>query len=445
MKALLICPADHAEVVALTEATPLSNLSVFGKSLVEHWLLHLLTRGATKVWLLTSDRPEQLRSLVGDGARWGLRTIVCPEVRELTPAEARAKYRDDDDTGWLPAPFDITVMNHLPGLPQFPLVASYADCFSAWQAWLPQALTPDRIGVREIKPNVWVGLRAQVSPEANLCAPCWIGDRAFIGPGTIIGPMAVVENDSFIERGAQVSNSVISPETFVGEFVEVRNSIALGGTLVNWKRSSCVKVSDTFLLGSLARRTRTFNPAVMLGRLAAAFVLLLTLPVVLIWMLMARMRGLSVLRPRIAVRPRANTTAPMPGDTLLYHELPNVHGWLRRWPQLWKIVRGEFVWIGNRPLSHSRAARLTNEFERLWLATPIGLISLADAEACSDLCNDETRAHASYYAAQANWRLDISIFTRSLYLLFTGVSYSQTREQFGRSVEAMKPGAREAH
>jgi carbonic anhydrase/acetyltransferase-like protein (isoleucine patch superfamily) len=111
-------------------------------------------------------------------------------------------------------------------------------------------LTPDRIGVREVKPGVWAGLHTHFAADAQLIAPCWIGERAWIEAGAAIGPNAVLEREVFIARGADVSQSMIGPETFVGQFTEVRNSIAWGSTLVNWERDSCLKVPDAFLLCS---------------------------------------------------------------------------------------------------------------------------------------------------------------------------------------------------
>ncbi|HEY2329648.1 MAG TPA: sugar transferase, partial [Verrucomicrobiae bacterium] len=425
MKALLICPAERKAVAALAEETPLSNLPIFGKGLVEHWLEHFAAQGAKEILILAADRPEQVRALVGDGARWGIRAEVFPETRELTPAEARVKYQVANDA-WLAVPSDAILMDHLPGAPEFPLFTSFADGFKALQNWLPRAAkTPDRIGVHEIKPGVWVGLHARVSPQAELRAPCWIGKNVFIGAGATIGPDAVLENNSFVERGVEISRAVVGAETFVGEFTELCNSIALGNTLVNWELDSTVKVPENFLLCSLSRREPVFQSINFLGRLTAALMLLLMLPLALLPVLKAKFSGLPVLRPRIAVRPRLSGIVAMPGDTLVYYELTGAPGWLRRWPQLWSIARGDFAWIGNRPLNPNQAARLTNDFEQLWLAAPLGLISLADAEGCADCFKVQTRAHASFYATQANWRLDWNIFARAIFLLLTGTPYSQ--------------------
>ena len=86
---------------------------------------------------------------------------------------------------------------------------------------------------------------------------------------------------------------------------------------------------------------------------------------------------------------------------------------MRRWPQLLSVGRGDFAWVGNRPLSRNEAGKLTNDFERLWLDAPIGLISQADAEGAPNF-SDDGRAHASFYAVQSNWRLDLTILRKAL-------------------------------
>jgi NDP-sugar pyrophosphorylase family protein len=259
MKALLICPDPGLAVAALTESAPLSNVPMLGQSLLEYWLAHLATLGAKEVVVLAADRPEQVLAGVGDGTRWGLRVRVQPENRELTLDEARAKHQANDRAAWLPAPNDVVLLDHLSSLPQLPLITSYADWFAAAQAFMPRAITSDRIGVRELEPGVWIGLHAHIASGAKLIAPCWIEERAWIETGAVIGPNAVLEKEVFIARGAEVSQSLIGPKTFVGQFTEVRNSIAWGSSLVNWERDSCVQVPDAFLLCS--RETRRARPA----------------------------------------------------------------------------------------------------------------------------------------------------------------------------------------
>jgi hypothetical protein len=141
--------------------------------------------------------------------------------------------------------------------------------------------------------------------------------------------------------------------------------------------------------------------------------LALTCPFALYATVKARMLGQQALRPLVAVRPRTSVP-PAALDTLVYHEFSAVDGWLRRWPQLWKVARGEFGWVGNRPLNPGDAALLSTEFDRLWLSAPIGLFSLSYAEGRGELSTHDLRAQASYYALKSGWRLDLSILSRIL-------------------------------
>ena len=109
-------------------------------------------------------------------------------------------------------------------------------------------------------------------------------------------------------------------------------------------------------------------------------------------------------------------TRGLTGQTLErfhFYEFTNVNRWVRRWPQLWSILAGDFCWVGNRPISASKAGRLHNDFERLWLHAPVGLVSLADVRGWVDSFSDEARAHSSFYAVQRNWRMDLQILGRA--------------------------------
>lgn len=265
MKALLICPAERPDVRALAEFVPLANLPLLGKSLIEYWLEDLVVRRVKHVFVLVADRFDEVRALVGDGTRWGLRAEVLLESSELSPDEFRVKYRASDEPDWLPSPDDIVVMDHLPGLPQQPLFASYAAWFAALLERMSRASTPDRIGLREIRPGVWMGLHARVSPGAELRAPCWLGENAYVGPDAVIGPRTILEDRVFVEGGAEIADSIVGPETFVGALTRIKDSLAWGNRLVNWRTNSCMEVPDRFLLGALNKPH--YSPE-LLGRLS---------------------------------------------------------------------------------------------------------------------------------------------------------------------------------
>ncbi len=251
MKALLICPSHRPAVSALAATAPLAIVPLLGASLLEYWLVSLAARGVRHVTVLAADRFESVQRVVGDGARWGLRVDVRPERSELTTDEARTRYRGIGADDWLPAPDDVTVLDHLPGLAEHGVFENYAAWFVAAQTWMVRALTPVRVGVREIQPGVRVGLHSRVPRDVVLVPPCWIGENVFLGAGVRLGPMTVVEDRAFVEGGADVCRSIVGPETFVGRLVELRDSIAWGDKLINWQRDSCEQVPESFLLSPL--------------------------------------------------------------------------------------------------------------------------------------------------------------------------------------------------
>ncbi len=438
MNALLIAPGDRPAVAALAKHQPLVCLPILGSTLVERWLAHLAERGARTVFLVATDRPHQVRQVVGDGTRWGLRVEVIPEPAELRRREARLKYSSRGPGPWLAAPDDVTVADHLPGMSQHPLFESYAGWAAAVRACLTPSTARQRLGMREVQPGVWVGRRTRMAPGVKLVAPCWVGDHVEVESGVSLGPEAVVEDRSVVAAGTTVARSVVGPETFVGRLANLHESLALGRTLVNWRTESAVTVADPFVLASLTREPSPWERVGLVERLAAGAVLLLTLPLALLAAAGAKARGRRAVRTQVAIRPQREPI-PFSGVEMAYYELAVANRWLARWPQLWEIVRGRFHWVGNRPLDRYQAAHLTTDFERLGLTAPLGLVSLAEVQGCDQPLSDEACAHASLYAALRGPALNAGILVQAVWLLLLGFPYARLRDHLLLAPRRLRP------
>jgi NDP-sugar pyrophosphorylase family protein len=268
MTKLLICPSERKEVALLSQGTPLANAPLLGQSLIEYWLSALACAGIQKALILAADRPEEIQTQVGDGARWGLELKVIPESRELTPAQALIKY--GTEFGPVPISDAISLVDHLPGLAEYPLFDSYASWFAGLRRWMPQAITPDRVGVRRLRSNVWVGTDSHVSPGARLRAPCWVGRHVFVGAGAVVGPNAVLEDGVIVEPSAEVAHSWVGPDTFVGQLGHIVDSLAWRDILINCRTGSIAQVADPFLLCAL-RRPRRIGANKWLARIAELY------------------------------------------------------------------------------------------------------------------------------------------------------------------------------
>jgi len=193
---------------------------------------------------------------------------VITESRELTPAQAVIKYAPE--FGPVPPPDAITVLDHLPGLPEYPLFVSYGSWFAGLRRWMPRAITPDRVGVRKLKSGVWVGTDAHIASGARLRPPCWIGRHVFVGTRAVVGPNAIIEDGVIVEPSAEVTRSWVGPDTFVGQLGRIVDSLAWHDTLINRRTGSVAQVPDPFLLCAL-RQPRRRRSAGWLARLAGLY------------------------------------------------------------------------------------------------------------------------------------------------------------------------------
>jgi hypothetical protein len=410
MKALLICPSDRENAAFLSRRQPLALVPLLGRTALDRAMADLARRGAKDITVIAADRPVLIRAAIAAGKPWGVQAEVISVSHEPTPEEARAKYKTAGEA-WLPEPFDAITLEGWPQSDSSSIWHSPSVWFDSLKLRLDEA-GASNVGMRQFKPGVWVGTKSRISPSATLNAPCWIGQQAWIAAGATVGPDAIIEQGACVDQCAEVVNSHVAPITYVGSDVELRNSLASGGSLLNWTNGSQTEVTDAFLLADISMRATHRNGA-LLTRVTALLTLFLALPVFLFAALRCLLSGNSVF-----IRHRCVPT-PMEGDQIsarpvLYFELNGVSGLWRRLPELWNVFCGQFHWVGNRPLAPMQAEALASEFERLWLAVPSGVFSLADVEDCPDVHGDAALAHAAFYATNRNSRMDVKILMRAL-------------------------------
>jgi NDP-sugar pyrophosphorylase family protein len=257
MKTILICPNQASGMPALADSKPLATLPFLGERFLGYWLQHLAIEKFKEVRIVTTDPVNSIESFTGSGSRWGLKIEIFHEIRELTPAEARKRYRPAYENDWPAEPNDVIVADHFPGVQGHKVFENYAQWFKAMSLWLPQLTASRRVGLREMEPGVWVGRRTKISPSAKLLAPCWIGDNVRIGADVLVGPMSFLEDQVVVDARSMIVNSWVGPETFVGTLTELKDSLAWGTLLINWKTGSHTQVTDPFLLASLAEDKRS--------------------------------------------------------------------------------------------------------------------------------------------------------------------------------------------
>ncbi|MFZ4763799.1 MAG: sugar transferase, partial [Roseimicrobium sp.] len=390
MKATLICPSDRSAVAFFARRRPLALAPLLGRSALDRAMSELAQRGVKQVRVLAADRPEQVRAALRHGRAWGIEAQVVPVPREMHPEEV--------------ADTDLVVsLDHWPSLPHMALWESAEQWFALLIKRMGDA-GHDTVGMREIQPGVWISTKARISSSARLLPPCWIGHHANIASGTTIGPSSVIEKNAYVDAGAEVVESFVGPSTYIGNLVEVRSSLAWGNGLLNWRTNSFTEVRDSFLMADLSQRARRQGVGHLVSRACAGVALALSLPMFALAALVCLVRRKPLFIERRCVHAPIYDE-PVLAGTVSWYRLNCVPRMWARLPELWNILRGEFAWFGNRPLTPEQAEEFTSEFERLWLAVPPGLLSLADAHGCGDdPASDTARAHAAYFTVHASWR-----------------------------------------
>lgn len=235
----------------LADSKPLVTLPLLGESFISYWLHKLATEGVKEARLITSDDPECFQDLEEQGSRWGLKVELFREMRDLSIEEARKRYRPAYENDWRQE--DVIIADHVPGLPDHKVFASYENWFRTLALWLPFVAQSKRIGLKEIQPGIWAQSRARVSKSAKLVAPCWLGDNVRIGKGAVVGPFAFLEDQVVVDESVEIENSWVGPDTFLGALTRVHESLAWGNLLISWRTGSHILVPDAFLMSSLRK------------------------------------------------------------------------------------------------------------------------------------------------------------------------------------------------
>lgn len=77
----------------------------------------------------------------------------------------------------------------------------------------------------EYKDGIWVGENCEISPDANLVPPVYIGTNSKIYNGVEIGPYSIFGKNNIVSSGATIKRSVIFNNCYIGSNAEVRGSV----------------------------------------------------------------------------------------------------------------------------------------------------------------------------------------------------------------------------
>jgi len=132
-KAAIICPESRDGLEFLSKTTPLVLVPFCGKSLLDHSLTEIASKGYSHVDLYVSDRPEAIREQVKDGSKWGISILIKPTSREWTPHEILESTETSEKTT------DVFLVDRIPLKHPDPLFSDYRNWFKRLIDYMPFA------------------------------------------------------------------------------------------------------------------------------------------------------------------------------------------------------------------------------------------------------------------------------------------------------------------
>lgn len=81
------------------------------------------------------------------------------------------------------------------------------------------------INGKSYKDGIWVGENCEISSEANIIPPVYIGTNTKIYDGVEIGPYSIFGRNNIISTGTTIKRSVVFDNCYIGSNAEVRGSV----------------------------------------------------------------------------------------------------------------------------------------------------------------------------------------------------------------------------
>jgi len=318
---------------------------------------------------------------------------------------------------------------------------SFEDLLHANRAVLEKGGAGLFLSGRETDPGIWLSRNVSLHPMARLVAPVYIGENCRIGLGVQLGPGAVVGRDCVLEKRCTVADSLILPGSYVGEALELADVIVDRNRLVNVRVGAAVTVTDNFILGNLRERRFRKGVLALCSRLAAAVMLAVSFPVLLLTALVMMIRG----RKPALCREEA-VCLPAPEDAALWKTFPRFRFnervetergprpapeceegregpedlFLRLLPALLNIVRGEMRFVGVRPRTRAEMASLPPDWRTLVLTSKPGVVTEAFIAYGADPTPDERYTAEAFYCVSTGFAHDLQLLLRYLRRILPG-------------------------
>ncbi len=469
-------------------------LPLVDRPFVQHVLEYLVRLGVTVFDIAVCACPEDYSDLFGDGARWGVRCryhlvknpdspyhllhlLDIPDTDAILLAHANRLpclpsllpeknmmapllYEQNSDAlqatanwtgwGWIPASYIRNIPVNVGEMALYPILASappcrhalvdtllsvqsYADVMAAHMAVITGKAPELLLTGREIEPGIWISRNVRLHPYARIVPPVYIGKNCSISEKVVLGPETVVCNNCVVDRGSAIRSSVVFEGSYIGEELDIADAIVDRNRLINVRLDSETVIREDFILGRVTQSTGLSWWRRSLSRIIAAFILLITWPVLLLtaaYLKLSRsgpvLSGKQVLQ--IPSEPEDdfwktftlyNFLPPPPTDGVSEKILSSAalsqasatwrDFFLRFLPELVNVVQGKLFFTGVKPLGMDVVRVMPHDWRLLYLKAKPGIVSEVMVNFGPSPTPDECYSAEAFYSVSSGFFYDIKL------------------------------------
>lgn len=405
MQAIIFANRTGNELAPLEQYYCSALLPVGNKAVIEYTLEDIATSGITKVKIIISSQAQEIEQLLGDGERWGLdidyflskpeeKTAAVLDRLSLSMTDSIIIVRGDIFRSPCIANFidfskqfsnefvQAKMANQNAGMLLLPAAVSYLDgidwplthdydsnsvvtlvlhgrchMLDSFQSYMNANLNLARNDIPSLTPmersftsanpeqDFYVGAKTHTGDLSLQNAWGIIGENCRIDPNVVMKNAIIIGNDTLIDKGSTLENCLILPHTYVGEGLEVNNSILCKKLLISLNTEGHIEIDDQALIGPSEHQASTSSTDRNLS--TRFFILMLLIVSLPFWPLLAFYALVRVMFFKLETKPIIQEMINDNfGRSLVAYSFNVPTRLLSLLPQLFLVVTGQLALFG---------------------------------------------------------------------------------------------------
>ena len=354
----IVLPDWYSLDTVLKSQDPFVLWPIGDQCLLYHWLDYAVNNNCKKITFYASDRPAHVRKALEEAHLWPIEW----ELKSLSKIDSQSCD---------------AIANHLPSFSEEPLPTDGWQLLDYWfllqKKWLDTVLKGDDKTLISLS----IGRFCSIHPSVEINMPVWIGDYVSIGPGSVIGPYACINNGCIVEGPSEIRNSFLGEHTFLSGHTELTDAYLEGGRFISLRHRSHIENMDAIIAGDL-NLVDAQKPSILERFLGLGLFVFFSLK--------------SIFAPSSSKK----TWTTFQGVELSEHTDGPL--WYRRLNWFWHVFCGDLKLIGVLPRTETHLSETMDEWADILKSATAGVISYSDLEKVHSIEDEIEPVHAVYQA-----------------------------------------------